>query len=113
MKNDDTFENKEETIFDFEQELKIVKEELLKDQQYFAKQLEQEGESLLKEMEKKKKKRNSKKDDMILYIIKKTKDEYDVDELREYDYRDILDIYNDVKYQNRPWWIKMFEFFFR
>jgi len=105
-------ENKENSLFSFENENKLIQEELIKDQIYFAKRLEEDGKFFLKEIEKKRKKNLSKKDQMILYIVKHSKNKYDVDDLIDYDYRDIVDIFNDIKYQNRSWWIKFFEMFF-
>lgn len=111
MNENKSLKDLEESNIDYELFDKLVKDDILKDQLYFAKQLEQEGESLLKEMELKRKKYNEKKISLISYIMKKN-DEYSFDELIQYDYRDILDIYNDIKYQNRPWWVKLFEFLF-
>ena len=101
-----------EELWDFEKTSKNIQDELLKSQEYFAKQIQTDGEEFLREIEKKRKTQNNKKNKLIIYILKKS-DDYDVDELYHYDYRDIIDIYNDVKYQHRPWWIKFFEMFLR
>ena len=110
--NKDEISKFKEELWDFESTSKNIQNDLLKSQEYFAKQIQEEGEELLKQIEKKRKKHTNKKDDLISYILKKT-NLYDEDELYHYDYRDVVDIYNDVKYQYRPWWVKFFEMFFR
>jgi hypothetical protein len=103
--------NKDE-LLDLNNLIKNIDFDLKKNRDSFLNQIETEGENLLKNIEKKRKQKNLKKKPLIDYIIKHSNN-YDVDNLYEFDYNDVMDIYNDVKYYNRPWWIKMFELFFR
>lgn len=68
------------------------------------------GESLLSEIDHKNAIKDAAKKEQINYIIKKTS-KYSEEYLLELDYRDVLDIFNEVKYENRSFWVKLLEFF--
>lgn len=68
------------------------------------------GESLLSEIDHKNAIKDATKREQIDYIIKKTS-KYSKEYLLELDYRDVLDIFNEVKYENRSFGVKLLEFF--
>lgn len=74
-------------------------------------EFEEMGDSYLKEIERKKKHKELKQRKLIPYILRRTGDKYDKDELMSYCYEDVLDIYKEVK-QNKPFIIKFFHFLF-
>lgn len=68
------------------------------------------GESLLAEIDHKKGIKDVTKANQIGFIIKKT-GKYSREYLLELDYNDVLDIYKEVKYETRSFWVKLLEFF--
>jgi hypothetical protein len=70
----------------------------------------EKGESLLDEIDLKKDEQEKQKDIWIKYIIKKSKKKiYFPITLKTYDYRDVRDIYLDVKDENKFFLIKLFD----
>ena len=68
------------------------------------------GEVMLNEIDEKKKIQNEKKDVLIKYIIKKSK-KYSPKTLREYELNDVKDIYDEIKYENKSFFKKLFDLF--
>jgi hypothetical protein len=68
------------------------------------------GEDFLSEIDHKKQIKQQEKKPYINYIIKKT-NKYSEKYLLELDYNDVLDIYEEIKYQNRSIFRKFIEFF--
>ena len=68
------------------------------------------GESLLNEIDHKNSIKDVTKKEQIDYIIKKSS-KYSEEYLLELDYRDVTDIFNEIKYENRSFWTKFLEFF--
>lgn len=68
------------------------------------------GESLLMEIDHKNTIKDAIKEKQIKYIVKKTS-KYSGEYLLELDYRDVLDIFNEVRYENRSFWTKLKEKF--
>ena len=68
------------------------------------------GEALLMEIDHKNSIKDITKNKQIDYVISKTS-KYSREYLLELDYNDVLDIFNEVKYENRSFWTKLGEFF--
>jgi len=77
-----------------------------------AHEFEEMGTRFLNEIDKKKKRRGSKKNKLIPYILKHRGEDYDKEELMSYEYDDVLDIYNEIKKEKKPFFIKFFHFVF-
>lgn len=72
--------------------------------------IEENGERYLKEIDRKKKVKHQAKTKYIPYILKHSL--YDEEELLSYSFEDVMDIYKEIKYKNRPWIIKFFDSLF-
>ena len=70
------------------------------------------GETLVKSVEKKKKIERLKAEKLIPYILKHTDGYYDKDELISYSFKDVQDIYNSIKQERSPFFVKFFRFIF-
>lgn len=77
-----------------------------------ANEFEELGSQFLNEIDKKKKRKGSKKSKLIPYILKHRGEDYDEEELLSYEYDDVLDIYNEVKKEKRPFITKFIQFVF-
>jgi len=75
-------------------------------------EIEQMGESFLREIENKKKQKDREKVKLISYIIKKSGDIYDIQELYTYSFEDVQQVYDETKKKNKPFLKKFFEFLF-
>lgn len=71
----------------------------------------QMGDKFLKEIDKKKSLENKQKIKYIKYILKRTY-KYDDEELESYSFKDVQDVYNELKIQNQSVIIKFFHFIF-
>jgi len=70
------------------------------------------GEVFLKEIDRKNKNNTIKSNKLILYILKNCDGKYDEKELKSYSFKDIKDIYTEIKIQRKPVIIKFFRFLF-
>ena len=70
------------------------------------------GERLIEEIELKNKKKSIKIDKLIPYIIKNSDDKYTLTELKSYSFKDVQDIYNEIKKQKQSLIVKIFHFIF-
>lgn len=70
------------------------------------------GELLLKEIDKKKKMEKLRIKKLIPYILKHSDGKYDEEELIKYTFKDVQDIYNEIKKENESFFIKFFHFLF-
>jgi len=70
------------------------------------------GDTLVKSIEKKKKVEKLKAEKLIPYILKHTDGFYDKDELTSYSFKDVEAIYNSVKQEHSPFFVKFFRFIF-
>lgn len=77
-----------------------------------AEEIQELGHKYLKEIEQKKKEQNLKKKKLIPYILKHSKEKYIQEELLQYSFNDIVEIYKEYKVQNRPAIVKFFHFLF-
>ena len=77
-----------------------------------ANEFEELGGQFLNEIDRKKKRSGSKKSKLIPYILKHRGDDYDEEELRSYEYDDVLEIYNELKKEKKPLITKFFHFIF-
>jgi hypothetical protein len=78
----------------------------------FHKILIDEGESLLDDIDKRKEESELKKIPYINYIISKTNEMYDENELYTYELYEIIKIYHNVKKNNKSVFAKIIEFIF-
>lgn len=69
----------------------------------------EKGEDFLAEIDHKKKIKQQEKKPLIKYILKKS-NKYSEKYLLDLDYNDVKDIYNEIKYKNRSFFKKLFEF---
>jgi len=70
------------------------------------------GEQLLKEIDRKKKLEKLRIEKLIPYIIRHSDGKYDADELITYTFKDVQDIYDELKKENQPFFSKFFHFLF-
>ena len=68
------------------------------------------GESLLMEIDHKNSVKDVTKNEQIDYIVNKTS-KYSREYLLELDYNDVIDIFNEVKAENKSFFTKLLEFF--
>ena len=68
------------------------------------------GDSFLSEIDHKKKQKHLESEPLIDYILSNT-NKYSREYLNDLDHRDIQDIHSEVEYENRSFWVKLFEFF--
>lgn len=81
-----------------------------------AKTIAQEGDKLYREIQKKERSRNKEKEEYVEYILEKSSHyrlNYDKNELMGYSYRDVYEIYQETKKQNRNLFLKIFDFLFK
>jgi hypothetical protein len=89
-----------------------LNEDTKRKQARIAKEFDQLGNQLLKEIEKKNKHKKVLASKLIPYILKNCKGKYDSEELNSYSFEDVQNIYNEIKIQKRPAIIKFFHFIF-
>ena len=77
-----------------------------------ANEFEEMGEQFLKEIDNKQKRKGLKKSEFISYILKHRGNDYDKEELFSYDFKDVLDIYNQTKKEKKLLIVKIFHFLF-
>lgn len=76
-----------------------------------AEMINELGDMLVKSVEKKKKVEKLKAEKLIPYILKHS-DSYNKDELTAYSFKDVQDIYDEIKKEHRPFFTKFFHFLF-
>jgi len=77
-----------------------------------AKEINEIGENLVKEIERKKKSQALKSQKLIPYILKHCDDKYIEEELLAFSYDDVQDIYNELKIEKQSFISKFFHFIF-
>lgn len=77
-----------------------------------AKEIQELGDELIDEIERKKRNKEQKSRNLIPYILKKCDGKYSEKELISYSYNDVKDIYDEIKFENRPIIVKFFHFIF-
>ena len=75
-------------------------------------EFEQRGEKYLQEIEIKNKNKKLKQSKLIKYILKHRSDIYDKNELMSYSFKDVIDIHNEIKKNNKSKIVKFFQFIF-
>lgn len=91
---------------------KHLKEDTERKMKQTSEEFEEMGELYLQEIEQKNKIKELKQLKLISYILKRCGEIYDRDELMSYSFKDVQDIYNDVKKEKKPAIIKFFHFIF-
>ena len=89
-----------------------LEEDTKRKKNFAAAEIDMIAENLLKEIEIKNKNKAIKSNKLIQYIIKHCDNKYTVIELKSYDFKDIQDIYNEIKKQKQSKLIKFFHFIF-
>lgn len=105
-----------ETTFDMYKDLadyeRKVKEENDRKKNRIAREIEQMGESYIREIEEKVEKKENDKIELVQTILKISGKKYgDSDSLYNMPYEDVKSIYNKVLDTKKPWYRKLFEFF--
>jgi hypothetical protein len=77
-----------------------------------ALEFQEMGDNYLKEIDRKKKTESLKQRKLIPYILKHRGDYYDESELMSYSFKDIQDIYDEIKKKNKSAITKFFNFLF-
>ena len=77
-----------------------------------AKEINEVGENLLKEIERKKRNQALKSQKLIPFILKHCDEKYSLEELNGYSYNDVQDIYNELKILKQSFISKFFHFLF-
>jgi hypothetical protein len=75
-------------------------------------EIEEMGEIFLKEIDRKNKNNTIKSNKLIPYILKYCDGKYDEEELKSYSFKDVKDIYCEIKIRRKPVIIKFFHFLF-
>jgi len=91
---------------------KYLEDAIKRDMKKTASEFEDMGDMFINEIEVKKKIKNKKSQKLIPYILKKSGDIYDKDELNSYSFEDIQNIYDETKKKNQPVIVKFFNFIF-
>jgi hypothetical protein len=76
-----------------------------------AEMINELGDLLVKSVEKKRKVEKLKAEKLIPYILRHT-DTYSKEELTAYSFKDVQDIYDEIKKEHKPFFIKFFHFLF-
>jgi hypothetical protein len=100
-------DNKDYEAFD-----EFLQEHTNRNKNKIASEIELMGGQYLKEIERKKKKEKLRIKKLIPYILKHGDDKYDKEELISYTYKDVEDIYNQIKKERNPFITKFFHFLF-
>lgn len=74
-----------------------------------AEQITELGDLLLSEIDHKKSVKEKKKPKLVKYIMSKSDNHSEVF-LYDLDYNDLLDIYNEIKFQNKSFFSRLFDF---
>jgi len=90
----------DDDLIDYVSTNKFLKEDTERKKNQVVFEIEEFGDKLLQEIERKRKNKEKKKNKLIPYIVKNSKEFYEIDELRSYSFEDVLKIYNDVKAEN-------------
>lgn len=77
-----------------------------------ANEIEELGKRCLSEIERKNENQKLKANKLIRYILKHCNGKYDKDELNGYSFKDVQNIYDEIKIENRPVIVKIFHFLF-
>lgn len=91
---------------------KYLEEDTKRKKNISAVEINEIAEHLLEEIEIKYKNKTIKCNKLIQYIIKHCDNIYTLTELKSYDFKDIQDIYNEIKKQKQSKIIKFFYFIF-
>lgn len=78
---------------------------------HIASEIEEIGEDCLKEIDHKKTVKEISQKKLIKYILKKS-NKYSEEYLLDLDFNDVNDIHKELKYENRSFFRKLWEFFF-
>ncbi len=89
----------------------LIENDTKRKKKKMAREIESMGETLVTQIEEKKLKDELKKESLIRHILKRDKS-YSREELEEYDYESIRDIYYETKEKNQPFFKKLFRFLF-
>jgi predicted transcriptional regulator len=90
----------DDELIDYVSLNRFLKEDTERKKNHTVFEIEEMGDKFLEEIERKKKNKDLKKNKLIPYIINKSKEKYDIEELNSYSFEDVLKIYNDVKAEN-------------
>lgn len=96
---------------DYDGFLKLLQENTERVKNSQANKIFDMGDTLLSEIESKKKIKSKKAVSKINYIVKKS-DNYSKEYLEELDYNDVENIYSEIKYENRGFFVKLLELFY-
>jgi hypothetical protein len=77
-----------------------------------ANEIDELGEQFLLEVERKKKNKILKSKKLIPYILKHSGEKYSENELLEYSFEDVQNIYNEIRVEKRPVIVKFLHFIF-
>lgn len=102
-------EDNEMTVLAYNQ---YLEDDTERNKKKYALEFEEMGDKFVKEIEIKKKIKNKKSQKLIPYILKKSGDIYDEDELISYSFEDVQEIYNKIKKENQLGIIKLIKFIF-
>lgn len=89
-----------------------LKDDIQRNKNKTAREIEELGNVFLSEIDKKKKRKKLKSDKLIPYILKHCDEKYSEEELKSYSFEDILIIYKEIKTLRKPAIIKFFHFIF-
>lgn len=103
--------NYEDDDRDFNSLSELLDYDTVRKKHKYANEVIENGDYYLSEIDKKKKNRKLRSKKYIPYILEKS-DGYTEEELNSYSFEDIIDIYNQVKLDNRPFLLKVFHFLF-
>lgn len=88
-----------------------INDDIYRKKNVMASEIMDKGQEYIDEIDRKNKKRNLIKKKYIPYVLKHC-DEYTEKELYEYSYKDVIEIYNEVKVENRPLFLKIIHYIF-
>jgi len=102
----------DDELVDYVSSSKHFKEDTERKMKQTSEEFEEMGEVYLQEIEQKNKIKKLKQLKLISYILKHRGDIHNRNELISYSFKDVQDIYDDIKKEKKPAIIKIFHFIF-
>lgn len=102
----------EDELIDYVSLSKHLREDTNRKKKLTSNEFEELGGRYLQEIERKNKNKELKLVKLIPYILKYRGDIHDKDELMSYSFKDVQDIYNELKIEKKPFFVKFLHFIF-
>lgn len=111
-KNDKISIDYDDDADDYDGFINLIENHTERQKKVFSSEINQMGDIFIEELERKSLKEDELKKELIPYILKKEPHIYDYNNLLSYSYKDVKDIYNEIKTKKANIFVKLFKFIF-